>query len=295
MSVIIPCLWYPDQTAAVLDAYTATFPRSRIASVQHYPDNATSGPLAGMSGKILTAIFELAGQEFMALDGGDTFKFTPAISQFVSCATEAELDALWTRLSAGGQVLLPLQAYPFSPKFGWVQDRFGLSWQLDLAARSQMIAPFLMFTGDQHGKAEAAIRFYTSVFPNSAIETLRHYGAGDPQGTAGTVEHAIFQLAGYDFMATDSAIDHGFGFTGATSFVVNCADQAEIDYYWERLSADPEAEACGWLKDKYGISWQIFPMSLNHLLLNPATSGRVMDAMMPMKKIDMAALIAAAG
>jgi predicted 3-demethylubiquinone-9 3-methyltransferase (glyoxalase superfamily) len=288
---IMPCLWFDSQTEEAIALYMSCFAGSKIIELKRYPEGYSEGPLSGMEGKVLTAIFELAGQRFMALDGGPTFKFTPAISLFVSCADEAEVDRVWERLADGGSILMPLQAYPFSPRFGWLADKFGVSWQVSLGARPQKIAPFLMFVGAQHGKAEEALRLYTSLFEHAAIERIERYGVGD-DGQPGTVKHALFQLCTHDFMAIDSSFAHPFTFTEAISLYVECATQEEVDRLWATLSAHPDAEACGWLKDRYGVSWQIVPSVLGDLLNDPdpVKSGRVMDAMLQMKKLDIAAL-----
>src|SRR5690606_37668933 len=263
-------------------------------SIKRYPDGPLEGPMAGMEGKVLTGIFELAGQRFMALDGGPYFKFTPAISFFVSGETAEEIDAIWAKLMDGGSVLMPLQQYPFSEKFGWVQDKYGMSWQLNVGARAQKITPFLMFVGEQHGKAEEAMTFYTSLFDNSGIEHIVRYGPGQEE-EEGTVTHAVFQLNGQDFMAMESSREHAFTFTEATSFYVECESQAEVDNFWHKLSAHPEAEQCGWLKDRYGLSWQIIPTALTELMNDPdpVKAKRVTEAMLQMKKIDIEALRAA--
>jgi predicted 3-demethylubiquinone-9 3-methyltransferase (glyoxalase superfamily) len=287
---IIPCLWFDGQAEEAVNFYTSIFKNSQIGNVTHY--DQPSAEVSGMpEGSVLIAEFQLEGYKFVALNGGPHFRFTPAVSFFVSCETEAEIDALWRELSAGGEILMPLQNYPFSHKFGWFNDKFGLSWQLNLAASAQKIAPCLMFVGDQHGKAEAAVNLYASLFENSGIVKLEHYGAGQEE-TAGTVQHALFSLAGQHFMAMDSSLNHLFTFTEAISFQVNCTAQAEVDYFWEKLSAVPEAEQCGWLKDKYGVSWQIVPVALFELLKgpDPAKSERVTRAMLQMKKIDIKAL-----
>jgi predicted 3-demethylubiquinone-9 3-methyltransferase (glyoxalase superfamily) len=289
---ITPCLWYASQTEEAMRLYTQAFADSRIELVQYYPEGVTDGPLAGMSGQVLTAIFELAGQRFMALDGGPQFRFTPASSFFVNCEDEAAFDRLWARLIEGGSVLMPAQAYPFSPKFGWLEDRFGLSWQVSVGRRAQKIVPFLLFAGEQYGRAEAAISFYTSLFERSGIEHIQRYSGSDG-GEAGTVQHAIFQLHGQDFMATESGdAQHGFTFSPAVSLYVECETQDEIDRLWHALSAVPEAEQCGWLQDRYGVSWQIIPRQLGELMSDsdPVKVQRVTQAMLQMKKIEIAGL-----
>lgn len=291
MQKITPFLWFDSHAEQAMQQYIASFDHAQIRSIQRYPDGLLEGPMAGKAGKVLTSIFELAGQQFMALDGGPLFKFTPAISFFVNCATAEECDHLWAKLSDGGSILMPYQAYPFSPKFGWLADAYGLSWQINLGERLQKIALMLMFVGKQHGKAEEALKFYMSLFADSHLETITHYETQD-SGTAGTVKHARFNLAGQEFLAIDSNAEHNFTFTEALSLFVDCDSQAEVDHLWSALSADPAAEQCGWLKDKYGVSWQIIPSALTRLMSDPdpEKSGRVMQAMLQMKKIDIAGL-----
>lgn len=154
----------------------------------------------------------------------------------------------------------------------------------------QKITPFLWFDRN----AEEAIQFYTSIFKNSKIVSIKRYPEGPlegpMQGMEGKVLTAIFELEGQRFMALDGGPI--FKFTEATSFFVECELQEEVDYYWEKLSADPQAEQCGWLKDKYGLSWQIVPTLVSELLNDPdpAKSQNVMQAILQMKKIDIAGL-----
>ncbi|WMT57345.1 VOC family protein [Truepera radiovictrix] len=243
-------------------------------------------------GSVLTVPFQLAGQDFLALNGGPQFKFTPATSFFVTLGSEREVDALWKGLSEGGGVLMPLQRYDWSDRYGWLHDRYGLTWQLSLGEAEQTIVPSLLFVGEQHGKAEAALRRYVEVFEevfgDSRLEGVLHYGPGEE--APGTVKHAQFRLAGHTFTAMDSGLDHGFTFTEAVSFIVHCETQAEIDALWERLSAHPEAEGCGWLKDAFGVSWQVVPAALPEWLADRERSERVMAAMLPMKKLDIGVL-----
>jgi predicted 3-demethylubiquinone-9 3-methyltransferase (glyoxalase superfamily) len=287
---ITPFLWFDGQAEEAMHLYTSIFDNAKVVSIRRYPDGPLEGPMAGMEGKVLTAVFELAGFQLMALDGGPQFKFTPAISFFVNCETEAELDKLWAELSKGGSIAMPLQAYPFSQKFGWVADKYGLSWQLNLAGSPQNITPFLLFVGPQ-GQAEAAVNDYIALFENSGISHLMRFEAGEP-GVEGSVKQAAFTLSSQPFMAMDGGPGHPFSFTEAISFYVNCDTQEEVDHFWHALSAHPEAEQCGWLKDKFGISWQIIPSALPELMNDPdpEKSQRVMQAMLPMKKIEIASL-----
>jgi predicted 3-demethylubiquinone-9 3-methyltransferase (glyoxalase superfamily) len=193
-------------------------------------------------------------------------------------------------------VLMPLDRYPFSEHFGWVADRYGLSWQLILSdptgEERPFIVPHLLFVGEVCGKAEEAVNFYLSVFRNTKQGNVFRYGEGQGPDKPGTIMFADFMLEGQWFSAADSAYPHQFSFNEAISFIVSCQDQNEIDYYWEKLSAVPEAEQCGWLKDKYGISWQIVPADMNEMMGKgtPEQIARVTRAFLPMKKLDIARL-----
>jgi predicted 3-demethylubiquinone-9 3-methyltransferase (glyoxalase superfamily) len=198
---------------------------------------------------------------------------------------------LWQKLSDGGKVLMALDKYPFSEHYGWVQDKYGLSWQLMLSKPEgdwrPKIVPSIMFIGDNVGKAEEARDFYLSVFKNSKKgNTFPYEQADNLSEAAGNIAYEDFQLLGEWFAAMDSSFDHKFELNEAVSFIINCEDQAEIDYYWEKLSAVPESEQCGWCKDKYGVSWQIIPKNMGELINTPAA----MNAMMKMKKIDIVKL-----
>lgn len=242
---------------------------------------------------------ELAGQEFTLLSAGPLFTFTPAVSFLVACETKEEVETLWKKLSAGGKALMELGEYPFSEKYGWLQDAYGLSWQIMyMGGRpiAQKITPTLMFTGDVAGKAEEAINFYASVFHDSGIDGIMRYGKGEEPDKEGTIKHAGFRLEGQEFAATDSAREHRFTFNEAISFIVHCETQEEIDFYWEKLSAVPASEQCGWLKDAYGLSWQIVPTIMDEMFKekDPQKIARVTEAFLKMKKFDIAELQKAA-
>jgi len=290
MRKIMPCLWFDHQAMEAVQFYTAIFDRSKIVQTTLYGD---AGPRP--KGTILTVIFRLLGQDFTALNGGPAYRITPAISFFVSCRTERELDALWRKLSEGGTVLMELQAYPFSKKFGWVSDRFGVSWQLTLTGTATTIAPLFTFVGKQHGKAEEAIKVWISLFRDSRIDHLERYSAGQ-EGPVGTVQHARFVMAGQTFMAMDSNREHQFAFTPGLSMFVNCETQEEIDRLWEKLSDGGQPQQCGWVTDRYGVSWQIVPSILGELLGDGMStrSAKVMAALLQMNKLDMKGLQQAA-
>lgn len=289
---ITPFLWFDNNAEEAVNFYISLFPNSKIESIQKYPEGSDDPNMKAMEGKVLTAVFELEGYRFMALDGGQQFKKTPAISFTVACKTEEEVDTLWNALSEGGDVLMELDKYPFSEKYGWLNDKYGVSWQISIGESDQKITPSFLFVGDKAGKAHEAIKFYTSLFPDSAIEKVVPYEEGEGE-KEGSIKYSEFSLAGQKFIAMDSGLEHLFTFSECVSLYVDCADQQEVDTFWSKLTADGGEESmCGWLKDKYGVSWQIIPKQLGELMSDPdhEKAGRVMQAMLQMKKIEVAKL-----
>jgi len=291
MQKITPFIWFDNQAEEAVNFFTSIFKNSKIKTVTRYGE--AGAKVSGMQkGTVMTIAFQIEGQEFVAINGGPVFEITPSISFFVNCENQQEIEALWEKLSKGGTVLMELDKYPFSEKYGWIQDKFGVSWQLILAGRMQKITPCLMFAGERHKKAEEAINFYISVFRNSDILQLERYTAG--QGPEGAVVHARFLLGGQEFTAMDSHMEHNFNFTPAISFVVNCETQEETDHFWGKLSegGDERAQQCGWLQDKYGVSWQVVPVALGKMLsdTDPERLERVMHSLLQMKKIDIKSL-----
>ena len=143
-----------------------------------------------------------------------------------------------------------------------------------------------MFTHDQFGKAEEAIHFYTGLFPNSSTTGILKYSKED-EDEEGKVKHAQFSIDGFVMMAMDSSFDHPFRFSEGISIAVDCDTQEEIDHYWDKMTADGGEESmCGWLKDKFGVSWQIVPAILPKLMADPEKSQKVIEAFMKMRKFD---------
>jgi len=296
MQKVSPHLWFDKEAEEAAKLYTSLFKNSRMGKMTRY--GKAGFEIHGQpEGKVMTVEFELEGQKFIGLNGGPIFKFSPAVSFLIACTTKDEVDALWAKLSEGGSVLMELDEYPFSEKYGWTQDRFGLSWQvMFIGARksSQKITPMLMFVGEMCGRTEEAIRFYTSVFHKTKIGDISRYGRGEEPDKEGTIRQAAFTLEGQEFAAMDSAYEHQFSFNEAISFMVHCGTQAEIDSTWEKLTegGDPRAQQCGWLKDKFGLSWQIVPTVLAEMLKSPDKERveRVTVAFLKMKKFDIQAL-----
>jgi predicted 3-demethylubiquinone-9 3-methyltransferase (glyoxalase superfamily) len=292
MNKIIPHLWFDKETQEAVRFYTTAFPGSKVTHQSRLEGVPT--PDGGCD--ILA--FELCGQPFMAINAGPLFKFTPAISFIVNFDPSRDkqarksLDRLWKTLSTGGKALMPLDKYPFSERYGWIQDNYGLSWQLILTdpkgePRPDII-PSLLFTGPVVGRAEEASDFYLSVFKGSRRGVVARYPKGMEPDKEGTIMFTDFALGGQWLAAMDSAHDHKFGFNEAVSLLISCKTQKEIDYYWDKLSADPKAEQCGWLKDKFGVSWQVHPVPLEEMMAKGSHEqvARVTQAFLQMKKFD---------
>lgn len=292
---IVPCLWLDSQAEEAARFYLRTFGDGRVLATSHYPESLDN-PSGKPRGSVLTVDFEVLGQRFTALNGGPHFVINPSISFFVHTDTAARTDQLCAELGQGGRQLMPPGSYPWSERYGWVQDRFGVSWQVMTGARAPGvpgIVPCLMFANAQHGRAEEAMKAYTAVFPESRIVQIERYGAD--RGPEGKVVHGRFVLAGQDFVAMDSHEARGATFNEGLSFQVMCEDQAEVDRYWERLSAGGRPGVCGWLTDAFGLSWQVVPKSISAWLTSRDTraNDRAFQAVMGMTKLDIAALDAA--
>lgn len=294
MRGITPHLWFDKEAKEAAGFYTSLFPNSKVTNITTL-HNTPSGDCDIVS-------FELSDQPFMAISAGPLFKFNPSVSFMVnfdpSRDTNARknLDTLWEKLSQGGKALMPLQEYPFSKWYGWIQDTYGLSWQLILTdpkgEERPFIVPSIMFVGPVAGKAEEATDFYISVFKNAKRGQIARYGKGQEPDKEGSVMFTDFAIGKQWFVAMDSAHKHDFAFTEAISLVISCETQEEIDYFWEKLSAVPESEQCGWLKDKYGLSWQVSPVEIGEMMKYGTREqiDRLTQAFLPMKKFDIAKL-----
>lgn len=293
-SSITTHLWFDKEAKEAAAFYCTVFPESSITSVAKL-QNTPSGDCDLVS-------FNVLGHPFMSISAGPYFKINPSISFIVNFDpsrddnAQHKLDETWNKLSDGGSALMPLGSYPFSERYGWIQDKYGVSWQLMLAnsngAPVPPIVTSMMFVGDNCGRAEEAREFYLSVFRNNKPGPILRYGPGMAPDVEGTVMFTDFKLENSWFAAMDSAHTHAFQFNEAVSFIVSCNSQEEVDYYWDKLSAIPAAEQCGWLKDKFGVSWQIVPSAFATMMSEgtPEQLARVTKAFMKMKKFDIAVL-----
>ena len=294
---IVPHLWFDTEAVEAAEFYCSLFPDSRILS-RRLIEDTPSGDCDSLS-------FIIWGQRFEAISAGPYFKLNPSISIMVNfdplffndqenpeSAARNKINQIWEGLSEGGQPLMELGSYDFSPLYGWIKDRFGLTWQLILTDPGgeprPPVMPSLLFTGNNCGKAEEAGDFYRSLFPSSESGLLVRYPAGMEFDKEGSVMFSDFKLGETWITAMDSGYRHEFQFNEAVSFILFCRDQSEIDYFWDSLSAVPEAEQCGWLKDKYGLSWQIVPEVLNRMMDEGSASQKeaVTKAFLKMKKFN---------
>lgn len=279
MKQIYPCLWLDNEAEEAARFYTSIFAKGQINDTQYYLDS-----LYKPEGSILTVDFTIANQRFLTLNGGPEFTITPAISFFVDCETKEELEQLWGALLTGGMELMPLQEYAFSEYFGWVQDQYGVSWQLSLTKMSQRISPAVMFANEKFGRAKEAMDDWISLFPNSEI-VMEVIGED-------YLEQGVFTLNGQVFRVMDSPIAHPFGLTMGVSFCVDCPNQAEIDRLWAALTHDGKEFPCGWAEDSYGVFWQIQAENWETFVdtSNLARAKAVMNELYQMKKIEIARL-----
>ncbi|MGB9856329.1 MAG: VOC family protein [Caldisericum exile] len=291
---ITPCLWFDNQAEDAVEFYASIFPNSKVGEITQYGKEGFEYHHKP-EGSVMTVEFELNGQPFLALNGGPDFRFNEAISFYVYCGSEKQIDFLFEKLSENGSVNMPLDKYFWSNKYAFVTDKFGVSWQLDVGDVNspQKIVPSLLFVNEKFNRVKEAVNHYTSIFPKSKV-IMEHPFDKSMNLPEGTLLFAQFKLNGYLMNAmSGSTIKHNFDFNEAISFTINCDTQEEIDYYWQKLTDGGQEVQCGWLKDKFGISWQVVPTILNDLLRDPQKSSSVMNAIFKMKKFDIETLVKA--
>lgn len=290
MQKITPNLWFDGNAREAAEFYINIFPSSAITGGTSYPNSEEEG-LADfqrdLAGKDLTVDFTLADLNFVGINAGPEFKPTPANSFMVNfdpsrmSDAKQQLDQLWSALSDGGEVLMPLDKYDFSEHYGWVKDKYGFSWQLILTDpdgdERPMIIPSLMFGGRVQNRSNEAIDYYVSVFKDSQKGMSYPYEQQIGPATPEALMFAEFTIGGQWFTANDSAVEQDFTFNEAVSYSVICKNQDEIDYLWDRLSNDPQSEQCGWCKDKFGVSWQIVPENMEELMKKPNAFKTMMN------------------
>ncbi len=290
MQKINPFLWFEEDMKGITDFYKSVFPGSKLKG----EGNLENTP----SGTVQIATLEIFGVNFNLMTAGPYLPFNPTVSFIVVCDSLEEVDTIWNRLSSSGKILMELSSYPFAEKYGWVQDKYKVSWQIMFSGQMkplQRIIPTLMFAGEMCGRAEEALNFYTNIFHNSKIEYVSKYGEdGDNEkiDTNGIIKHAGFTIENFSMALMDSGKQSPLNFNQAISFVVNCDTQEEVDYFWEKLTEGGKEVQCGWLNDKFGMPWQIVPTAMGRMMSegNKEKITRVTEAFMKMKKFDIKTL-----
>jgi Uncharacterized protein conserved in bacteria len=292
MQKIVPNLWFDHTAEEAAQFYTSVFPDSRIVDIQRYPSEGLLDFQKEFAGQPVTVEFELGGYRMVGINAGAEFRPNPSVSFFVNFDPSVDehardhLDELWAALSAEGNVLMALQEYPYSRRYGWVEDKWGVSWQLMLTNPEgdprPFIIPSIMFGSTVQGRAKEAMEFYLGLFGGQR-GTLAAYPA-EAGPMAGNVMFADFELLG-EWLASMDAADQDYTFTPGVSLMVYCHGQAELDRWWSQLSAVPEAEQCGWCQDKFGLSWQLVPDNLDELMAGPDAYAKLMS----MGKIEISA------
>lgn len=297
MQKIIPHLWFNRDAAEGAQFYRRAFPDTEILRTTRYPEEGLPDFQRDFAGEVLSVDIAVAGFHLTLINASDEYRPNPAVSFMVSFdetrdpAARQRMTETWSRLLDDGAELMPLAEYPFSNYYGWVQDRYGVSWQLSLvdsadgAGSRPTVHPCLLFGGAAQNRAAAAKERYLAAFADTS-DAAEGATALYPEQTgpapAGAVMYTDFQLSGQWFAAMDSGVEQDFSFTPGVSLQVRADSQREIDRLWRHLSRAPEAEQCGWCVDEFGLSWQIVPAHLPDLLARDGAWAKLME----MKKIE---------
>lgn len=287
MKTLSSCLWFDKAGLPAAEFYISLFKNSKIVNVSRYGEVGQE-ITGGIPGEVMVVNYMLMGSEFMNLNGGPDFKHTQAFSNFVSLKNEADIERIWKALSPESTVRMALDKYDWSAKYGWIKDRFGIEWQLMFDPEGhEGIFPAFLFTDKLFGQGEAAINYYTGLFPHSKITSMYR------DEKTNTVMYASFKLNDKTFVLMEGPGDHSSSFSEAYSITVPCKDQKEIDFYWNEMTKNGGIESqCGWLKDKFGVSWQIQPEMIDEIMTGK-NSDKAFAAMLQMKKMDLEKLKAA--
>ncbi|MFI3124330.1 VOC family protein [Streptococcus suis] len=286
MQTIIPHLWYDTAAKEAVAFYVDLF-----GGKLDWSYTITDTP----SGDSDLIQFQLGDMTLAAISAGPYFKLNESMSLMVNVASKDEVTRLYQALSEGGRILMPLAEYPFSPYYVWLEDRFGLSWQLSYAPDLDKPYQFdicLLFSQEQVGLAQPMLDYYKDKLPQASVGQLSYYGEGEATVEAAKLNYAELLVAGQKMIV----MDHGYGgeasFNEAFSLMVYVDSQDELDFYYDLLSAVPEAEMCGWAKDQFGISWQIVPRILMEAYdtASPEKVKAVNAAVMTMKRLDFATI-----
>lgn len=295
MQKIVPSLWFDHVAAEAANFYAEVLPGATVTDTQYYPTEGLLDFQQEFAGKELTVEFEVQGYRFVAINAGPEFRVNPSVSFMLNFDPSRDerarehLHEVWAALSDGGSELMPLGEYEFSPHYGWIQDRFGVSWQLILTDAAGEPRPFvipnLLFGGPAQNRAGEAMEYYTSVFEGARTGDVWRYPDAVGPAPAGSILFGELNLFGQWFALMDSAVEQDFTFNPGVSLMLQCQDQEELDRYWHELSAVPEAEQCGWSVDRFGLSWQVVPANMSELMQAPG----FFEKLMAMKEIEISA------
>lgn len=267
---VFTSIWFNTQAKEAAELYCSVFANSAILSESK-----------------MVVTFELNGKKITGINDGPMFKINPSISLTVNCDSIQETNRVWNILIEGGKVMMEIDKYPWSERYGWLEDKFGMTWQISSTGKNDgelRILPSMLFTNYSFGRGKEAIDFYSSVFLGSETNVLVLYPEGDPN--SGKTMYSEISLNQSEIIVMDGPGDHKFKFNEGVSFVVECETQEEIDYYWEKLTEGGEESMCGWLKDKFGVSWQVIPKLLSELMADPKKAPRVFEAFKNMRKFE---------
>lgn len=265
---ITPCLWFDGEGEEAARFYCSLFADARITAAT---------PVA--------VDFEIAGQPFVCLNGGPQYQPNPSISFRYACANVTEQQNLKKALAADGKILAEQPEVSWPQDSVWVQDRWGVAWYLYVDASAnkvQRTVPVLHFGGERRSQLDEALDLYACLFPNIRSAD-----------TDGGLRNALLERQGHQCLLMEQPDSRGFAFDEGVSLTVYCDSQEEIDTYWRALSAGGREQMCGWLRDRFGLAWQILPSILPELLSDTDTAQQAGEALMEMKKINIEQLIRA--
>lgn len=283
MQTIVPNIWCNQNAREMAEFYSDTFRNTDITGGQTYPTEGLPEWQQPMAGKDLMVDISIDGLAISLINADDHYRPNPAVNFMVGFDPAvghdmAYLDEAWAKLSDGGKVLMELGEYPFSQRYGWVEDRYGVNWQL-IATRPENdprphVMPSFMFCGEAQGKCAEAVDYWCASIPGSQP------GKRVPYPHNNEVMFSEFQLAGQWFTGMDSAVPQDFTFSGGVSLMINAHGQAEIDQLWEALAESEQP--CGWCVDKFGMVWQVIPDNFGELMSRP----NAYETMLTMTKIE---------
>ena len=283
MQTIIPHLWFDTQALEAAQLYTSLIPDSRIDWTHQLTDTP--------SGDAVLLQFQLANLTLAAISAGPYFKLNESASLMVHFRDKAELDRVFQLLSEGGRILMPLGEYLFNPYYVWFEDRFGLSWQFLLVPqldKSVHLDICLLFSEEQVGLPKPFLDEALTIFPESQQGQLSYYQEGEKQVPAAQLNYGELLLTDQKLVV----MDHGYGgvasFNEAFSLMIYTDSQEETSRLYDLLSHEPKAEQCGWVKDQFGLSWQIVPRPLMTAYeeLSKDQMKEVNDAILSMKRLN---------